>query len=72
MRKAPHRPNARQDMPAASDEGREVTNGMPRNGSTKADDQQNMARFKSEAKALRLNKMSSRPPSLNKINKNLP
>ncbi|MBB6669208.1 hypothetical protein [Cohnella nanjingensis] len=45
---------------------------MPRNASSKADDQQNMARFKAEAKALRLDKMSRLPPSMNKINKNLP
>ncbi|GIO11471.1 hypothetical protein J19TS2_10260 [Cohnella xylanilytica] len=45
---------------------------MPRNGSTKADDQQNFARLKSEARTPNLEKLSRLPPSLNKINKNLP
>ncbi|WP_168735596.1 hypothetical protein [Cohnella fermenti] len=45
---------------------------MPRNGSSKIDDQQNASRMKEEARALRLDKMSRYPPSLNKINKNLP
>lgn len=45
---------------------------MPRNKSTKTDDQNNMSRFNSKAQALNLDKMARYPASLNKINKNLP
>ncbi|WP_169732289.1 hypothetical protein [Cohnella thermotolerans] len=45
---------------------------MPKNSSTKADNQQNLARFKAESRTPALEKLSRLPPSLNKINKNLP
>jgi hypothetical protein len=45
---------------------------MPRNSSSKIDDQQNASRMKEEVRSLKLDKMSRLPPSMNKINKNLP
>jgi len=45
---------------------------MPRNSSSKIDDQQNASRFREKANTPQLDKMARRPSSLNKINKNLP
>lgn len=45
---------------------------MPKNASSKIDDQNNFSRNKSESRSIKLDKMSRLPPSLNKINKNLP
>ncbi|MFC5531945.1 hypothetical protein [Cohnella yongneupensis] len=45
---------------------------MPKNKSSKIDDQRNNAHFKDREQALRLNKMARYPASMNGINKNLP
>jgi hypothetical protein len=45
---------------------------MPKNKSTKIDDQRNKARFKDGEQALGISKMARLPASLNGINKNLP
>jgi hypothetical protein len=45
---------------------------MPRNSSSKIDDQQNASSIREKSRSIRLDKMSRYPPSLNKINKNLP
>lgn len=45
---------------------------MPRNSSSKIDDQQNHSSIREKSRSIRLDKMSRYPPSMNKINKNLP
>ncbi|WP_162848411.1 hypothetical protein [Paenibacillus nanensis] len=45
---------------------------MPFNKSQTTHEQQSFSRMKSEAITLKMNKFAKRPPSLNKINKNLP
>jgi len=50
--------------------GENVT--VPKNSSSKIDDQQNASRFREKSTTPQLDKMASRPSSLNKINKNLP
>ncbi|MBB6730315.1 hypothetical protein [Cohnella zeiphila] len=45
---------------------------MPKNSSSKIDDQQNASRFREKSTTPHLDKMARRPSSLNKINKNLP
>ncbi|WP_192896564.1 hypothetical protein [Cohnella sp. AR92] len=45
---------------------------MPRNSSSKIDDQQNHSSIREKSRSIRLDKMSRYPASMNKINKNLP
>ena len=45
---------------------------MPKNRSTKIDDQHNESRFAAKSKTPRLEKMAQFPASMNRINKNLP
>lgn len=45
---------------------------MPKNKSTKTDDQRNNAHFRDREQSIKLNKMARYPASLNGINKNLP
>ncbi len=45
---------------------------MPKNKSSKTDDQHNESRFRNAAAMPSLAKMARRPASLNHINKNLP
>ncbi|MCM3629943.1 hypothetical protein M3194_21650 [Paenibacillus glycanilyticus] len=45
---------------------------MPFNKAEKTQNRQNNSSFKSEAVGLKLNKLATRPPSMNGINKQLP
>lgn len=45
---------------------------MPKNKSTKADDQRNESRFAARSNTPNLEKMARYPASMNHINKNLP